>query len=97
MKKHVRFIAIGASTYAGHWGVGQTVEEAKKNAKKQAGRNKYRLSVVYRFDSKLPFCPTDTRRDATEDEADAWVSVDGGRYWKRCTRTEIDSYEGVAK
>ncbi|MBW3597554.1 MAG: hypothetical protein KY475_09800 [Planctomycetes bacterium] len=80
-----RFLVIGSDgSYGGAWGSGATQDEATDNDFRAAGAGN---AKVYRFTSDLPFAPAD--RDATDDEADAWVDEYGGTSWVRCDREEV--------
>jgi len=77
MNKH--FIVMDASC----WGGGETIEKATKNFKKAGGRKVIKL---FRFTSELPFAPSN--RDATEDEADAYVTRYGELVSIRCQQID---------
>ena len=88
-----RFI-VAVNDYAqyGFWGLGDTLAEAEEQCRKAAKR-RIRKDVwndrrAWRFTSELPFAPAG--RDATEDEADAYIAGDGAVNWIRCEREKID-------
>jgi hypothetical protein len=91
---HTRFIIMSY----GHFGVGATLDEAIVNHKK-ARRGQGRLPkdakvLAFKYESPLPFCPVTETRDATEDEADAWVGRDGSTNYVRCSAQQIDPVTG---
>lgn len=83
---HVLHIVVGGKGLYGHYGKGTTLAEAQA-AYKKAGGKKRDKQIVHRFESELPFAPFD--RDATDEEADAWVGRDGSINWLRCQRTAV--------
>lgn len=78
-----RYIVIGAATYGGAWGAGDSVAKALRNYRKAGGTQRAKLTVM-QFRSELPFAPSN--RPATEAEADAYVTNDS-THWVRCERT----------
>lgn len=83
-----RFIATSFSKFEGHWGSGDTVEEAKKNLRSARGNPK--KCKMYQFTSDLPFAPS-SKLKVDENEADCWMGSDGSMSWIRCEREEITS------
>lgn len=71
----------------GHYGKGETLDDARKAWRKAGGRKAHGNVRELRFTSCLPFAPFD--RDATDKEADAWVGRDGSVNWVRCKREEL--------
>lgn len=69
----------------GYWGGGKTLKEAKENHRK-AGGNLRGLHFVHSFKSDLPFAPPS--REATEQEADAYITNQGGMCYVRCELIE---------
>jgi hypothetical protein len=77
-------------TYVAYWGTGDTRQEAEKNLMKAAGKRSLpKTTKVWRFTSELPFVPATDKREATENEADAYMTRDGMQEWIRCEREEI--------
>lgn len=72
---HERFIAIEGLQFGGEWAMGDTAEEAQKRLKTRTKRSKVYRTQLWRFWSELPFAPTD--REATKEEADAYMTGDG--------------------
>lgn len=90
-----RFIVMvpDAAQY-GWFGNGDTLESAERAARAAARRPtaaRWKARRVYRFTAALPFAPYD--RDATENEADAWVGRDGSINWVRCDREKLEPAE----
>ncbi len=79
---NVRYISISF----GYWGAGATGEEAVKNRIK-AGAKKRDKAKLIRFQSELPFAPSN--RLATDEEADCWVDCHGGLNWVRCEKEDV--------
>ncbi len=94
---HERFIVVSCSreAFGGHWGQGETLDEAVENCRKAGGRKRDDYRKVWRFTSELPFAPVD--RDALSSESDAYVGQDGQMYWKRCERVDWTERAGFAK
>lgn len=89
---HTRYLAMFFSyNTGGFWGTGETLEEAVANLMKEGKGHvrtiKKKGFTKYRFDSTLPFAPSD--REATADESDMWVDAGGAMNWLRCVREEI--------
>lgn len=78
------YIAISGDFY-GYFGNGFTEDEAKKNLRKAGG--KIKGCRIEKFTSELPFVGLD-KRQANENEADAWIGKDGSINWIRCERAE---------
>lgn len=81
------YIVTSGGMY-GHYGKGATLEEARKAWRKAGGRKAEGNVRELLFISRLPFAPFD--RNATEQEADAWIGRDGSINWVRCTREEVN-------
>lgn len=81
---HTRYI-VSTRGFYGFFGVGETEELARKNLRKAAKKNVgVKNTIVHTFKSELPFAPS--TREATENEADAWLGQDGSLNWIRCER-----------
>lgn len=81
-----RYIAMSGDGLYGHWGAGDTAEDARKKLKKAGG--KVEGCILYRFTSELPFAAAD-KKVADDTEADCWVGRDGSMNWIRCKREEV--------
>jgi len=88
-----RFIAIANLQFGGEWAMGDTAEEAQKRLKTRVKRSKVYATKLWRFWSELPFAPTD--REATKEEADAYMTADGSLCSIRAER-EMITDEAVA-
>jgi hypothetical protein len=87
---HRRYIVLESKDGIwGHWGRGATLDEARENLRRAARRpGKARpADREYEFASDLPFAPGD--REATDDEADAWIGQDGSLNWIRCQLRQL--------
>jgi len=82
-KPYVRYVIV----VFGHWGAGETIEEAEKNLKKAGGKKKDKR-IVHRFDSFFPFAPND--REANDDEADVYIDSHGTLCFIRCQQEVVD-------
>lgn len=91
MNEYFILLGVTKDRFGGYWGGGATIEDAKKKFRKAGGRT---VTVVNRFTSALPFVAAD--REATEQEADAYVSKDGTLCWIRCERKVLAEREEVA-
>lgn len=80
---NVRFMVAGNQ----HWGCGESLAEANQNFKKAGGKGRVDKLQCFIFIASVPFAPYD--RDATEQEADCWVTQDGCCHWVRCVRREM--------
>lgn len=79
-QKHELYIVVSF----GYYGKGKTEVEAIKAWRKAGGR-KVRAQgkrITFRGTSELPFAPFD--REATEQEADLYLTKDGRLFYKRC-------------
>lgn len=83
---NVRFIVMSTGQY-GTWGAGETLAAAEANRIKAKGKRRDSVRVM-KFESALPFAPSG--RDATDNEADAFVGKDGTINWIRCERVQDD-------
>lgn len=81
------FIVTSFRDGYGYYGKGNTLEAARKRWRAAGGRKCTQGYKEFRFTSELPFAPMD--RDATEQEADAWVTRYGELQWLRCNREEL--------
>lgn len=81
VKKNEFWIVMDAGMY-GQFGKGATQNDARTAYRKAGGKG--RKVRIQQFESDKPFAPFD--RQATEDEADAWVGEDGSTNWVRCKR-----------
>jgi hypothetical protein len=68
----------------GYWGGGENPTAAKAHWKDVGGKGNWSM---YQFTSNLPFAPAD--RDATKDEAEAWVNRYGSLVMKRCSEKKL--------
>lgn len=90
-----RFIALWRSDPVfGKFGIGETAADAIAKLKRAGGRwskaaAKRGQTALWHFSSMFPFCPATEKRDATAEEADAYVTGDGRLAWIRCNREEI--------
>lgn len=97
---HVRYIVTSGGLY-GYFGVGDTLADADavhaKTYRKHTGRRRPKGETLYavRYHSALPFCPATEKRDATDDESDAYVGRDGSSNWVRCVATKVDPKTGA--
>lgn len=66
----------------GCWGMGKTLDDAKRNFRKAGGRD--RRPLIYVFVSVLPFAPPG--REHRPGEADAYISQYGVMCWANCFR-----------
>lgn len=84
---HLFFITMGSD---GYYGMGHTLTEARKGYRLHGGRHGKKGAPDYReyvCISKRPFAPID--REATDEEADAWVTGTGGIRHVRCECHEL--------
>ena len=92
LKKH-QFVIVHTTGLYGYWGGGTTIDTAFRNAVTASGKTARMLRRqgglrIKVFTSDLPFAPCE--RDATEDEADAWMGQDGSLSWVRCDRHDLE-------
>ena len=80
-----RFIVTTTIGLYGHYGYGDTEEQALAECLK-AGAKKREPKRVMKFTSEFPFAPT--KREAKATESDCWVGRDGSINWIRCDRVE---------
>lgn len=88
---HKFFIVTSLANGGGYYGKGLTLDLASAAWRKAGGNKRDPIYREFLFWSVLPFAPLD--KEATEQEADAWVDGMGGLCTLRCekeTLTEID-------
>ena len=75
---------------AGFWGAGDTLNDAARQCRRAAGLRRLPVekTEAFIFMSERPFAPLD--RDATDDEADCYVTAHGSMCWVRCNREKLD-------
>lgn len=93
-----RFMAVTNDGVYGHFGCGDTLEEALKTLKASGGEIRKRgdsfapkkgyALTAYKFTSEYPFAPYD--REATEEEADCWVNDMGNICSFQCQREKVE-------
>lgn len=86
--RHTVYLATVPVIGGGYWAFGETAEEARQKVRGQRGANrKNAITIVYRFDSALPFA--EPGQEPEPDQAAAWVDGTGGVNWLRCNRVPV--------
>lgn len=88
------FYIVSSSAWAqggGYFGVGKTLDEARKNWKQAGGKPRDNVVKEHLFTSPLEFAPPE--RDANKNEADAWIEQDGSLYWIRCEKRTLSNIQ----
>lgn len=85
-KTFERFLVMSGGLY-GHYGFGDTLQQARQRWRKYGGKKKEGNYREFRFYSRLQFAPPD--RDAEHTEADCWVGRDGSITFVRCEKEQL--------